>query len=86
MTLTIEVKLNGVVVAHAAARNISELADVSDYFVTWNETACPQLGIEEDYSKFTISGHRRHQTAWALVAKVVMQILGQKTGTPEGKR
>lgn len=83
--LTIEVKLNGRLIAHAAARNISELADISDYHVTWHEAACPELGIEEDFHKFTIQGHRRCQTAWALVAKVVMRILGQMTGKPEGK-
>ena len=83
--LTIEVKLNGVVIAQAAARNVSGLAEVSDYHVTWHEDACPELGIEEDYHKFTIQGHRRRQTAWALVAKVVMRILGQMTGEPETK-
>lgn len=83
--LTVEVKLNGVLIAQAAARNISALADVSDYLVTWNEAACPDLGIKQDFSKFMITGHRRRQTAWALVAKVVMRILGQMTGEPEGK-
>ncbi len=81
--LTIEVKLNGEVIAQAAARNISDLAEVSEYFVTWSEEACPELGIEADYSKFVIEGHRRRQTAWALVAKVVMRILGQMTGQKE---
>lgn len=83
--LTIEVKLNGMVIAQASARNVSELADVSDYHVTWHETKCQELGIEEDFSKFVITGHRRRQTAWALVAKVVMRILGQMTGEPENK-
>lgn len=83
--LTIEIKLNGVVIAEASARNISELADTSSYFVVWNEVECPELGIEAQGRKFVIEGHRRRQTAWALVAKVVMSILGQMTGDPEGK-
>lgn len=83
--LTIEVKLNGQLIAQAAARNVSGLAEISDYHVTWHEAACPELGIEEDYHKFTIEGHRRRQTSWALVAKVVMRILGQMTGQPEAK-
>lgn len=78
--LTIEVKLNGVVIAEASARNISELADTSSYFVVWNEAECAELGIEAQGRKFVIEGHRRRQTAWALVAKVVMRILGQMTG------
>lgn len=84
--LTIEVKLNGQLIAEASARNISELADTSSYFVVWNETECAELGIEAQGRKFVIEGHCRRQTAWALVAKVVMRILGQMTGEPEGKR
>lgn len=83
--LTIEVKVNGRLVAHAGAQNVSELANVSNYHVTWSQAACPDLGIEEVFSEFVVKGHRRRQTAWALVARVVLQILGQMTGEPEGK-
>lgn len=83
--LTIEIKLNGEVIAEAHARNISELADSSDYLVTWNEGECAELGIAHDYNKFVIKDHRRRQTAWALVAKVVVKILGQMTGQPDEK-
>jgi len=83
--LTIEVKMNGKPVAQASARNISELAEVSDYLVTWNQGEGADLNIPDNYGKFMIKGHRRRQTAWALVAKVVMRILGQMAGEPEGK-
>lgn len=84
--LTIEVKPNGTVIANASARNISDLAEVSDYFVTWNESAAPEMNIAEDYGKFQITGHRRNQTVWALVAKVVVRVLGAMSGDREGKR
>ncbi len=83
--LTIEVKLNGKMVAHAAITNLSDLAEVSDYRVAWSEMAETDLDIRADGDVFLIRGHRRRQTAWALVAKVVCGILGQMTGTPEVK-
>jgi hypothetical protein len=82
--LTIQVKVNGRVIAMASVRNISDLADASDYLVCWNETGCAETGVEDDYNKFTIKDHRRRQSAWALVAKVVCGILGQMTGQKEG--
>jgi hypothetical protein len=82
--LTVEVKLNGRVIATASARNISGLAEVSDYYCTWVEEGSPETGEEGDYGKFQIDGHRRCQSVWALVAKIVVAILGAKTGQPEG--
>jgi hypothetical protein len=84
--LTIEIKVNGEIVAEAHARNISDLADVSDYFVTWNDAGEAELAIPADYGKFVIKAHRRRQTAWALVAKVVERILGEMIGRGEAKR
>jgi hypothetical protein len=83
--LTIEVKLNGQIIAEASARNLSELADTSDYFVCWNEAQCSASGIENDYGKFMIKGHRRRQSAWALVAKVVEGVLGAMIGSSSEK-
>lgn len=74
--LTIEIKLNGRVVAEAAIENISDLAEVSDYRGRWAEHACPELGIEASTGAFRIRGHRRRQSAWALAAKAVEQVLG----------
>ena len=84
--LTIEVKLNGEVIAYASASNISNLAEVSDYFVVWNEREAPEMNIAEDYGKFQINGHRRNQSAWALVAKVVVRVLGAMSGDREDKQ
>lgn len=83
--LTVEVKLNGEVIALASARNITDLAEVSDYLVTWNEGKGDELNIPDNYGTFIVKGHSRRQTAWALVAKVVVRILGQMTGDPGGK-
>jgi hypothetical protein len=78
--LTVEVKLNGRVIALASARNISDLAEVSDYVCTWTEEGSEVTGEETDYGKFQIKGHRRRQSVWALVAKIVLAVLGAKTG------
>jgi hypothetical protein len=83
--LTIEVKLNGEIVAHAAISNLSGLAEVSDYRVAWSEMAETDLEIRAAGDVFLIRQHRRRQTAWALVAKVVHGILGQMVDRMEGK-
>lgn len=82
--LTIEVKINGRVIATASARNISNLAEVSDYFCTWTEEGSGEAGEETDYGKFQVSDHRRRQSVWALVAKIVVAVLGAKTGQGNG--
>lgn len=82
--LTIEVKLNGRLIAEASVRNISDLAEDSDYRVTWNESEAPEMNIPWDQGKFHITGHRRNQSAWALVAKVVVRVLGAMSGDRKG--
>jgi hypothetical protein len=78
--LTVEVKVNGRVIATASARNISDLSEVSNYFCTWTEEGSEETGEESEYGKFQINGHRRRQSVWALVAKIVVRVLGAKTG------
>lgn len=83
--LTIEVKLNGTIVAEAVIQNTSSLAEVSDYRIRWQEVAEPELGIAPVGGAFVVTGHRRKQTAWALVAKAVVAILGQLADRQEEK-
>lgn len=75
--LTVEVKLNGKVVAEVALQNESGLDDVSTYFCRWEEDACDELGIPAASGCFLIKRHARRQSAWALVARAVVEILGQ---------
>jgi len=82
--LTVEVKLNGELVAHAGLLNVSSLAELSDYEVHWAESSCPDLGIPSAGGTFTITAHRRRQTAWALVAKAVVGILDRMVQGPGG--
>ena len=85
--LTIDVKINGELVAQAQLVNMSELADVSDYKMVWGEHPEPTLGIEGNGGKATITGHRRRQSVWTLVAKASMAILDQMIGgDPRGIR
>ena len=75
--LTIEVKLNGKLIAAAELTNLSGLADVSDYKLTWMEKGASDLGLDDVCGKAIITSHRRKQSAWALVAKAVVIILNE---------
>lgn len=83
--LTIEVKLNGRVIAQAKLVNQTNLSDVRDYALTWFEEASEGILIPEDAGRTLIRSHNRRQTAWALVAKAAAAILGQKVERMEGK-
>lgn len=71
--MTIEVKINGRLIALSTVRNISELADVSDYVVMSDEMEAKSLGIPHHRARFKIKGHNRNQSAWALVEKVAKE-------------
>ncbi len=64
--LTVEVKINGRLIATAQARNLSDLADVSDY----PEAPSAVAGHTGLYLYNKISGHNRRQSSWALVRKI----------------
>lgn len=81
--LTIEIKLNGDTIATAELENLSDLADVSNYALSWEEREEIDLNIPWDSGELKIESHRRRQTVWALVAKTAAAILGQKTGRKE---
>jgi hypothetical protein len=83
--LTIEVKLNGRLIGFAKLVNQTNLADVSDYSLLWTETGDASLGIATEDGRLRIERHNRRQTVWALVAKAVAAILGQKVERMEGK-
>lgn len=88
--LTIEVKLNGVVVAEAlfvpCGGIVSDGVTVTDdYDVQWLEEDGEGLDAVHDADDFVIRRHQRGGTVWALVAKAVVAILGQKVERMEGK-
>lgn len=68
--LTIEIKINGRLVAGAKVRNVSSLADISDYEVEAVESASDVTGLPEFHAAFPVVKHHRRQTVWALVSKV----------------
>lgn len=68
--LTIEVKINGRLIAKATATNDSDLADYSDYVVEAMEVASPVTGLEHFETGWRIECHRRKQSAWALVERI----------------
>jgi hypothetical protein len=69
--MTIEIKINGRVIGSAFVRNLSDLADVSDYHVT--ATTLPVGGGTHE-CEFRLDGHNRKQTPWALVSAVARGI------------
>jgi hypothetical protein len=83
--LTVEIRLNGRLIATAKLVNQTNLADVSDYRVEWDEQGAADLNIGADRGTIFIGQHNRRQTAWALVAKAAASILGQKVERMEGR-
>jgi len=83
--LTVDVKLNGRLIATAKLVNQSNLADVSDYSLVWDEQREDNLRITGDQGRTMIERHNRRQTVWALVARATAAILGQKIEALEGK-
>ncbi|MEM9734726.1 MAG: hypothetical protein AAF903_14785 [Pseudomonadota bacterium] len=73
MPLTVEIKLNGKLIASSKIANVSDLADVSDY--TWNctENGSEVTGLEDAQAWGQIRGHKRKQSVWALVSRVAAQ-------------
>jgi hypothetical protein len=83
--LTIDIKLNSEIIAHAQLTNLSGQADISTYDLWWGEEGEADLGIPEQSGRALIKGHRRRQTVWVLVARTVEVILGQQVERMEGR-
>lgn len=84
--LSVDIKLNGKIIATAGITNVSELAEVSDYQLRWSENRNPELCIPQTQGLALIKGHRRRQSVWVLVAKAVVIILDKMAGDPRGIR
>ena len=80
--LTIELKINGRLVGGAMIRNVSDLADLSDYQAEVVEAASPETGLPTDFrAVLPVTGHRRQQTIWSLVQKVsTMALHARRSG------
>lgn len=71
MSLEIEIRIGGTLIAYANAANISNLADLSDYEIR----ASTVLPISRDdpvthHEGVCVNGHFRRQSVWSLIAKV----------------
>lgn len=71
--MTVEVKINGRLVANATARNLSDLADVSDYAITYAEAESDVSGIPAFHGHGSVLKHPRRQSVWALVRSLAEQ-------------
>lgn len=88
--LTVKVEINGRQVAEAVfvpcGGIVSDGVTVTDdYDVQWVEYQGEGLTAECDAGGFSIRRHSRGATIWALVAKAVVAILGQKAERMEGR-
>lgn len=73
--LTIEIKINGRLIAGAKARNVSGLADLSDYRVEVVEEESEVTGLPDFHADFTLPRHARKQSVWALVQNIATAAL-----------
>jgi hypothetical protein len=75
MSLFVEVYVgsrdNRILIAESTAHNVSDLADTSDYKFTTTEFGNLSLGIVPSVMKSEIKGHKRKQSVWNLVAKMI---------------
>lgn len=83
--LTIEIKLNGRIVAEAELTNRTGLSPVSDYSLRWTEYSIDETGIAANRGTTVIERHRRKASVWALVAKATVKILGQMIEKAEAR-
>ena len=86
MTLDVEIRIGGTLVACANIGNVSNLADMSDYEVR----ASVILPMSRDepvthHEGVVIEGHVRRQSVWALVAKCAT-ILAQRENAADPRR
>jgi hypothetical protein len=68
--LTIEVRVNDHLIGAAWIRNVSELADISNYEFTAISKPSTVTGAPAWETQGAVKRHNRIQSAWALVAKV----------------
>jgi hypothetical protein len=74
MALIVRVYVNQTQVAVAAAQNMSNLADVSNYDCQSITAASKFTDFEELRHEFKIEDHDRTQPVWDLVAKMAQHI------------
>jgi hypothetical protein len=75
MMFTVVLQINGRRIGGAQAINRSNLADVSDYDVSFDEVSRFDAGRgAHEKGAFKVEGHLRNQSAWALVREIASRI------------
>lgn len=83
--LTVEIKLNGKLIAGAKAANLSDLAPISDYAVEAVEAASEETGLQDFHRNFTVQNHKRRQSVWELVHRIALKSMTENR-TREGEQ
>lgn len=76
--MTIEIKVNGRLIAGAKVTNVSDLADISDYHVEAVEAASEVTGLPDYHDEFPIVAHERRRSVWSLVRKVASEVVASR--------
>lgn len=72
--LSVRVYINRREIARADAINCSDLGPLSNYACSAHSEASPVTGEPQRLHGFAVEGHKREQSAWALVAKMAARI------------
>lgn len=72
--LSVRVYINRREIARADAINCSDLGALSNYACSAHSEPSPVTGEAERLHGFAVEGHKREQSAWALVAKMAARI------------
>ena len=79
--MTIEIKINGRLVAGAIVHNQTDLEDVSDYDVRGWSGAWSQMP-KALRSEFIVAGHKRAAGPWELARRIAEAIVPQQDRAP----
>lgn len=68
--LTVRIEVNGKLIGGATVKNVSQLADISDYEVMTVEKGSDQTGLPDYREDYTLRNHKRRQSVWSLIRKI----------------
>ena len=80
--MTIRIEINGRTIALAKARNVSELAAVSDYEVHVLTDPDPDPTVVPRMSSFSVVGHCRAAGPWELARRIAEAMVKPENRAP----
>lgn len=62
--------------------NMSELAEISNYAITITKEANPLTGAPPRRFQFTLHGHSRRRSVWALIERAITEMESEEPTLP----